>query len=115
MRRVSRLTEVERSDEEHVNAINSSDLIYNFEGLFRLDLHDSQERVVGLLQILHRSGLSGKALRGQHGAKAPFSLRGVFGVLDNIFGILHGAQKRHDDLSRHQCTHSLVRQGKQTP
>lgn len=69
---------------------------YILQSLLRLDLHNSHQRVVRLLQILRRR-LSAELLHRKRRSEPPLSDRREFRGLDQLPRVVGSIEKRHDD------------------
>ena len=91
-------TEVKGPDEEHVDAVDGGNVLHDVEGLAGLDLHHGQEGVVGLLQVLGEGRQWAEALRRDGLAEDAAAHGRELGGLDELLGLLDGAQQRYQNL-----------------
>jgi hypothetical protein len=81
-----RCTKVKGSDEESVYALYGGNAVYVVESFLGLDLHDGQEALVGLLEVLSR-GYAKVDWRVRRAEASP-APRGKFGSLDKSPGLI---------------------------
>lgn len=106
-------TQVKRSDKEHVDAVDGGNLVHGSERLVRLNLHNSQDRPVGLLQVFGERGRRGEALHGNGRAEPPPAQGRELGRLDELSGVVDCAEEGDDDLpsqplSAHLACHAFA-------
>lgn len=91
-------TEIKRSDEEHIHAVDGGNLVHRLKSLLGLNLDHGQESVVGLLEVLGKGRNGVEALEGDGGAEAATANGRELGRLDELPSLLRGPEKRDDDL-----------------
>ena len=82
------ITKIEWSDEENINAVDSGNLVDFIQGLLRLDLHDGEESVIGMLKVLGHGRHRVEPRHGVGRAEAAAANRRKFGRLHKVSGFL---------------------------